>query len=67
MPKGGARLNSGPKVDPLGHLVPFTLRIPEQLRDALESISIDTGSPARQVHREMALILIESMTQPSQR
>jgi predicted DNA-binding protein len=67
MAKGGARPNSGPKVDPLGYLVPFTLRIPESLRDRLELLSIATERPARQVHREMAEILIESMEPPSQR
>jgi len=67
MPKGGARPNSGPKIDPLGYLVPFTLRIPKALRDRLELLSIETQRPARQVHREMAELLIGSMTRASQR
>lgn len=67
MTRGGARPGTGPKVDPLGYMVPFTLRIPAELRDSLQSLSVATGKPARELHRDLAMILIESMTRPSQR
>ena len=67
MPKGGARPGTGPKVDPLGHMVPFTLRIPSDLRDKLQSLSVAIGTPTRDLHREFAIILIGSMTRASQR
>lgn len=67
MTRGGARPGTGPKVDPLGYMVPFTLRIPAELRDRLQLLSVAMGKPARELHRELAIILIESMKRASQR
>ena len=66
MPKGGARPNSGPKVDPLGYLVPFTLRIPSSMNDELIAYSKFLASEckmtSRQIHREFAKILIRDLS-----
>jgi predicted DNA-binding protein len=67
MTRGGARPGTGPKVDPLGYMVPFTLRIPAELRDRLQSLSVAMGTPSRELHRELAIILIESMKRASRR
>jgi predicted DNA-binding protein len=48
-------------------MVPFTLRIPAELRDRLQSLSVAMAKPARELHRELANILIESMKRASQR
>ena len=63
MTRGGARPGTGPKVDPLGYMVPFTLRIPASMGDQLVTVfrllASETGMTAREIHRKWAQIIIK--------
>ena len=63
MTRGGARPGTGPKVDPLGYMVPFTLRIPASMGDELVTVfrllALETGMTAREIHRHWAQVIIK--------